>query len=176
VAWGISALFAIRISLFSTRNEPAQQWRAAPYPKKSKSERRRANGPLGMKRLATLLVLIAGCGPFASSPGHSIDSSGSGPGTASGTWTDHFLVSRAPWQFIFHVDCAQAARGWNVDLTLEKMYPRSYYQPVPIDVGWSQGSGPVRATVSRRITGTGEFWFIVRTDDGCTWRLRAPAQ
>jgi hypothetical protein len=121
-----------------------------------------------------LLALLSACGPFSPSLAHRIDISGSGPGTASGTWTDHFIVSRAPWSLLFRIDCSGASPHWNVDLTLEKMYQNDYYQPDPIHVGWSQGTGPIRAAVTRRVAVSGEFWFIVYADTGCMWHITAP--
>jgi hypothetical protein len=137
------------------------------------SKSRRLPRPLACSLV--LAVLLSACGPFSSSLSHRIDISGSGSGTASGTWTDHFIASRAPWSLLFRIDCSGASSHWNVDLTLEKMYQNDYYQPVPIHVGWSQRTGPIRASVTRRVAVSGEFWFIVYADSGCTWRIMVPA-
>jgi len=120
------------------------------------------------------LLLLASCtGPLGSTPAGTLDASGGGNGDAGGTWTSHFSVRSAPWRFAFSFDCRHAA-GWSFDVTLERMYPKAYYQPVPLDLGWSQGQGPAGATVDQTIRQPGEFWFIVRASSGCSWRVRAP--
>jgi hypothetical protein len=120
-----------------------------------------------------MTFVFCGCGPFSSAPAPVLIASGSGNGDAGGTWTSHFMVPSEPWKFSFTLDCSRI-RTWSFDVTLEKMYPKDYFQAIPMSLGWNNGQGRASTTVSPRITYTGEFWFIVRASSGCRWAIRAP--
>lgn len=64
---------------------------------------------------------------------------------------------------------------WGFDVTLEQMHDRGYFDAVPINLGWSSGQGPASSTTSRSTQRAGEFWFIVRSATGCTWKIRVTA-